>query len=317
VILCVDGGGSKSRMLLVDDNLRLAGEGQSLGTNTNHTPLEEARANLKDCLRQTIPNGVKRIDRAYVTLMGDKRDLSSLLEEYECEVLPLDEPQAGLWAGALRETGFVALSGTGSDAFYVGANKRTASLGGWGLLMGDEGSGAWIGQQALRAVIRDLAGIGPRTLLTDRAHDALETRGDIWEIIRQLYAAPSYVRYMAAFVPEAACAASEGDILALDIFVQAGEHLADLLLLLVQSVNPPPMDRFCVLSGGAWKAHPAMFESFAARMFESEPGMTLSRPLFEPMMAGIVLETNRRFPDWTKARREDFLRECFAGYRIS
>lgn len=52
------------------------------------------------------------------------------------------------------DTGLCALSGTGSDVFYVRNGIEEDVIGGWGYLLSDDGSGVWIGQQALRHMMR-------------------------------------------------------------------------------------------------------------------------------------------------------------------
>jgi N-acetylglucosamine kinase-like BadF-type ATPase len=309
-------------MALADEDFNLIGEGKSLGVNVNHTPFAEAVNNMRRCLDQTI-HGVSHpiIDALYITIVGPVEELLKLLAPYRNHerqnTFMLGEPQAGLWAGALRPGGFVALSGTGSDVFYVAEDeKRGESLGGWGLLLGDEGSGAWIGQQAYRAAVRSMAGFGPRTQLAEAAMDTLHIN-DIWEIVRLMYAAPSYVRFFGAFVPAAAQAARDGDEVARQLFSDAGEHMSRYFLELYNRMRPTDSARFCVLSGGAWKAHSDMFDTFKRRLSVGAPGLDVRWPYFEPVLAGISRELALRHPDWDEARRLEFLTQRYPGYRIN
>ena len=72
-----------------------------------------------------------------------------------------------LWrlvAGVGDEPGVVLIAGTGSIAYGVNHDGFAARAGGWGYVLGDEGSGYWIGRQALAAVVREADGRGPKTL---------------------------------------------------------------------------------------------------------------------------------------------------------
>ena len=318
MILCYDGGGSSSRMLLSDDDFNLIGEAHGLGVNQNHTPIDEIRGSLRSCLEKTL-NGrmLQKGDEAFITVIGPVEELEALLLPYECLIRRMHEPLAALWAGVMRKYGFVALSGTGSVVFYIDPErKRNKSFGGIGLLLGDEGSGAWIGQQALKAVLNDLNGTEPATLMTKRAKESLGIQYP-WDIIRKIYEAPSYVRYMAAFVPEAAIAAHEGDETALSLFRRAGEHLARQLLILYNRAEAHDDNRFCVLSGGVWKAHPLMFETFCEKVHMQVPDIIIKKPYFEPVLAGIVKKLSMREPSWTQEKRVEFLSEKFPGYVIN
>jgi glucosamine kinase len=70
------------------------------------------------------------------------------------------------YLGALdNEYGVVVASGTGVVSLAVGESE-VARIDGWGYLMGDAGSGYWIGRAALEAVMRAYDGRGPQTALT-------------------------------------------------------------------------------------------------------------------------------------------------------
>ena len=61
--------------------------------------------------------------------------------------------------------GTVLLAGTGATAGAVRGHALAAVADGWGWLLGDQGSGFWMGREAVRAVLAELAGIGPPTTL--------------------------------------------------------------------------------------------------------------------------------------------------------
>ena len=70
-ILAVDGGGSKLRMLLFDDDFKLLGQGLSGGVNVTQTTPENSRANVADCLGQVFKGERSvNLDRIYVVFVG-------------------------------------------------------------------------------------------------------------------------------------------------------------------------------------------------------------------------------------------------------
>ena len=79
--------------------------------------------------------------------------------------------------------GVAAIAGTGSNVFGVGsagAGTRTWRAGGWGHLLGDEGSGYWLGVESIKAALRDREASGPATALSEAApafFGAAERRG--------------------------------------------------------------------------------------------------------------------------------------------
>ena len=85
---------------------------------------------------------------------------------YQARVLVVNDALVALEAGAPGGPGVVIISGTGSIAYGRNAAHEAARAGGWGYVLGDEGSGYWIGRAALRAVLREADRRGPKTALT-------------------------------------------------------------------------------------------------------------------------------------------------------
>src|SRR5208283_3215279 len=85
--------------------------------------------------------------------------------------------------------GVVVIAGTGSIAFGENALGETARAGGWGYIFGDEGGGFDIVRQALRAVLSEHEGWGPRTALTPALLEATDT-AHAKETLHRLYTPP-------------------------------------------------------------------------------------------------------------------------------
>ncbi|HSE72784.1 MAG TPA: N-acetylmuramic acid 6-phosphate etherase, partial [Nocardioidaceae bacterium] len=129
-------------------------------------------------------------------------------------------------AGALGgRAGTVLAVGTGSVALGVAADGRFHQVDGWGPWLGDDGSGAWIGREALRAVLLSREGRGPATRLADLAEERF---GDLLELPRTLAVGGAVARTTATFVPDVLAAAEAGDRVAAQILHRATQAWADL-----------------------------------------------------------------------------------------
>ena len=73
----------------------------------------------------------------------------------------------GVLACGMTE-GLCALAGTGSDVFLIQNLKCTDTIGGWGYLLGDDGSGVWTGVHAARELAKAVSGMIPKTDSTTR-----------------------------------------------------------------------------------------------------------------------------------------------------
>ncbi|HZJ56700.1 MAG TPA: BadF/BadG/BcrA/BcrD ATPase family protein [Clostridia bacterium] len=141
-ILALDGGGTKLNMVLFDnDGFHLLGEGRSGGVNITQTTPENSRANVADCLRQVFKGERNiHIDRLYSVFIGPMDILNEELARFVTigEVVELGEAKGGILAGNMEGEGILALSGTGSDVFYVREqDSLNSSVGGWGPILGD------------------------------------------------------------------------------------------------------------------------------------------------------------------------------------
>jgi N-acetylglucosamine kinase-like BadF-type ATPase len=296
IYLSVDGGGTKLQMLLYDQRLTPLGAGFAGGVNTNSTTLENSLSNVKSCLEQVFSTcRPTAIDRAYVVFVGPADGLRSELTEVAPvrEYVPLSEPVAGLMAGAFWRDGILALSGTGSDVFLCAGEHQPRALqqnirtvvGGWGPLLGDQGSGAWVGQQAIRAAVSGLEGWTQPTLLLDLIRRDWKLKHD-FEMVNVVHRSSSPFRQMASLTWLVAEAANRGDAVALGILREAGELMATQTMCLFRRCDIPAEYKRLVCAGGTWKAHLAMFETFRERLLAQQPDLDIRWPLFEPILAG-------------------------------
>jgi N-acetylglucosamine kinase-like BadF-type ATPase len=135
-----------------------------------------------------------------------------------------------------ERSGVLILAGTGSLAYGVNAAGESALVGGWGYLLGDEGSGTWIGLEGLRAVSRadDDPDDTASTALTNRLLHALNLP-DARALIPWLYqAAEPRSHEIAALAPLVLEQAEHLDGAALDIVRSAARKLAGMAHVVVR-----------------------------------------------------------------------------------
>ena len=282
-----DGGGSKLNGMMFDENLSLLGTGRSGGINLTQTSLEDCRANVRDCLGQLLASHEPAmVDAVFYTGVGD---FQLLCEETgrrvrAAQYVRTDEALGGLLAGALKREGVLALAGTGSDVFYISPEKRLV-VGAWGPILGDDGSGAWIGQQAMRAVVRLINGWGEDTLLLSIFREAWQLKND-WQMVELVHRSPAPFRQVASATPLVGRAAALGDAVALNILREAGRLMAVQTEVLIKRAGLREDQLDVTLCGGAWKSHQVMYDSYVSELRAAHPTLTARRPLFEHVCAG-------------------------------
>ncbi|MGN7860432.1 N-acetylglucosamine kinase [Microbacterium sp. 22303] len=148
--------------------------------------------------------------------------------------------------GALGDgQGAVVAAGTGVVTLAVGRTE-VARVDGWGHLLGDAGSGYWIGRAALDAVLRANDGRGPRTELSAAVRAEFPV---LEETYLQLQADPGRVRRIAAYARPVAEAAADGDPVAIGISRAAAEELAHSVVSGLRRVGGADADADAVRGG--------------------------------------------------------------------
>lgn len=132
----------------------------------------------------------------------------------------------GAWAAATGAgPGIAVISGTGSNVFGVGPDGRAWRAGGWGHLLGDEGSGYWLGLQSIRAALRDRESSGPKTALSEAAITFFDARS-VEALANLVYSKPLTKGEIAAFAVETAKVAERGDAVARELYERGARELA-------------------------------------------------------------------------------------------
>ncbi|GAB3600565.1 N-acetylglucosamine kinase [Microbacterium tumbae] len=132
--------------------------------------------------------------------------------------------------------GIVIAAGTGAIALGTDLDRVWNRSDGWGLLLGDEGSGAWIGRRGLVAALRAADGRARgSTALLLRMRERI---GDPAELVDAVYGSPTPAYVFGGFAPHVADVAREGDAVALRIWNDAAAHLASAALAAAEGVDP-------------------------------------------------------------------------------
>ncbi|MFD4377352.1 N-acetylglucosamine kinase [Streptomyces sp. NPDC058486] len=188
------------------------------------------------------------------------------------------------YAGALgARPGAVVAGGTGLIALGTDLTGwRRAD--GWGHLLGDCGSGAWIGRAGLEAAMRAYDGRrGGSPALLARAE---KLHGPASGLPAALYPRTDRPAVLAAFAPEvAACAAD--DPVAAGILERAAEHIADA----ARAACPPDPEAVLALTGGLFRIGDPLLVPLREALAERLPGVRAVAPAGDPLDGAVGLAT--------------------------
>jgi N-acetylglucosamine kinase-like BadF-type ATPase len=293
-VLGIDVGGSKTVCLLADElgtvmtevrgpgaNLQAAGELQV--EKIVHRVMEEALVDREP--PAAICLGIAGVDRD-----DDARVVSSIMRRISrgSRVVVVNDALIALVAAAGDSPGIVIVAGTGSIAYGRNARGMAARAGGWGHMIGDEGSGYWIGRQALAAAVREVDGRGPRTTLTEDvlAHFGVPDAAGLVSIVYNREVPRANVATLGPIVQRAR---DRGDAVATQIL----EHAADELSLAAASVAARLEmrgDAFpFVLAGSMFRVVPSLGEDLRRRLVEVAPRADVKPLDTEPAQGAVAL----------------------------
>ena len=283
LILGVDGGGTKTHAVITDETGRTLGEGFGGPTNIDDHTLETASLNLGCAINEARANAkleTKPFDAAFLGIAGvvseaDRglvQELARRLELGTPERLGVDHDARVALAGGLSDRpGLVLIAGTGSACFGLGANGQRHLTGGWGHLLADEGSGYWLGLEALRAAVRGFDGRGKRSNLERRALAFLGIHGPE-EIMHRVYVVGLSRSELAAFAPTTLEVAASGDPVAREIVERGAKALAETVE--VTAARTKLVTPEIVMVGGILKSE-VMLEPLRAHLLARLPEMRI------------------------------------------
>jgi N-acetylglucosamine kinase-like BadF-type ATPase len=252
--LGADAGGSNTRAVLVDANGEVLGAGKAAGANPVVHGIEHAGRQLAAALRQALgDHSASAVTATVIGLAGGPTAGRPLVDEIKrvaaeigLRTAPrmLSDAEVAFAAGSPVPDGVLVLSGTGAHAAEMRDWQIKRHVDGNGWLVGDEGSGFWIGRQAVRAVLRMLDGRGRPTKLVDLISYALATEPDTSAIEAAVYREPPL--RLATLAPLVTGLYAD-DSVAAEIVTEA----AELLMAAVDALDPVGSGyRDVVLGGG-------------------------------------------------------------------
>ncbi len=311
LILGVDGGGSSTEAWLAE----LGAEGAILGrgaagpSNAKAVGLASARAALEAAVRGAFDNAgldPEPVESACLGLAGfdrpeDRAVLAGWADETQLarRLVLVNDGDLVVAAGTPEGWGVGVIAGTGSIAVGKASDGRTARAGGWGHLIGDEGSAYVVVLEALRLVARRADGREPVPAGAGGKHDTTADPLTVRlcralgadrpaRIVSALYAPESTRARIAAMAPEvlAACAESPAD--AERLLRPAGAALAEIVATVAWSLGWPSGPLPLAAAGSfllaADAVRSAMLDELIARGYE--PALT---DVPEPARGAVVL----------------------------
>jgi N-acetylglucosamine kinase-like BadF-type ATPase len=297
LVMGVDGGGSHTTAWLASLDGEILGKGRSEASNYQSVGERAALNALDHAIQNAFAQADQPVEKLGCLCFGlsgfgrdfEKRLVNNWAEKraYAHNIVVVNDADLLLWAATPDGWGIGVVCGTGSIAVGRTAEGSTARAGGWGYLIGDEGSGYSLGLDALRAAVRAADRRIPPTLLGDAVLDALGlTR--IEELVARVYQKSLPRPAIARLAEIVFSASSQGDHHAGKIIEEAAEELAAAVMAVYKTLgwrDSVP----CALGGGVFLNHPEFVHQVVVRSADRGVGLDPVGLAPEPVIGAVRL----------------------------
>ena len=291
--LGIDGGGTKTRCALGDDTRTLA---TAVAGGSNLVRLGEgpAREALQSSVREACSAAKITPDQIQGICVGAagaaRPEVAGKIRNILAELTPASIEVVGDMVIALHAAfgdgaGIIAIAGTGSIVYGRDAAGRTTRAGGWGYAISDEGSGHWIGQHAVSAILRARE-IGHETALSAMVLQAWNLP-DLSALVEATNAQPppEFPRLFAVVLK----AAAERDSSARALLADAASQLAGLTATVVTRLWPTSPHAPVAMTGSVFRQSTEVRQVFYNCLHARFPGLEVRGELVEPVDGALAL----------------------------
>ena len=244
----IDGGGSKCRARILTADQQVLGTGVGGPANPYHG-VEQAKCSIRTAAELALADAhlpesqlsqlIAGIGLAGVNVPSLYKMMNEWQHPFDKMFLTTDLHIACLGAHN-RDQGAVMIAGTGSCG-YSFVKNQSLILGGHGFPMGDKGGGAWMGLEAIKAILLAYDQLGPSTVLSELIGDHYQARG-VALVDKLCGAKSSDYAQLAIFILDAADA---GDTVARTI-VQEGANYMSAVARRLWATDP---ERMSIIGG--------------------------------------------------------------------
>jgi N-acetylmuramic acid 6-phosphate etherase len=294
LLLGIDGGGSTTRTLLADRSGALLGAGAAGPSNHQAIGFDAATQAIQSAIDAAFREaGVDRARPIAAICLGlagagrpaDRRQFEAWAARLgiaqRCAVV--SDAELVLAAGTPDGWGVALICGTGSIAWGRAPDGRSARAGGWGYLLGDEGSGYDLALRALRLATQTADGRAAAPALLQAALDHWSLQAPE-QLIGHIYRPETTRAEIAALAQSIVALAESGEPAAVSLLENAAHELARLVLAVARKLDliGPPV----ALAGGLLGTSQHLRRSIAAIV-----GVDLEKPIYveEPARGAVKI----------------------------
>jgi N-acetylglucosamine kinase-like BadF-type ATPase len=295
IVLGVDGGQSSTLALVAAPNGEILGTGLAGPANHIHEPGGPQR--LERALSQAVAHALQNADcdpaqvrYACLGMTGGAEFARQIVLRSlpNAQVVAYDDMVTALAGGSIAKAGVVVVAGTGSVAYGRLDDGREARAGGWGYLIGDEGSAYDLARRALQAASHAVDGRGQATMLVKAIpqYFQLSTFADVRDVVYTPAVTRSRIAGLARVVAEEA---KQGDAICISLLAGAGRALAHMALAVIARLQQTEAGMNIYLSGGVFQAADLVIRPLRETLQASSPASHVQKARYSSAVGALFL----------------------------
>jgi N-acetylglucosamine kinase-like BadF-type ATPase len=294
--LGIDGGGTSTKAAVIRKDCTVVARGTGGPANFHFSPVETVQMSVRQAMEEALGHaGLASHDIALVCAgmagagrPADTIKVTGILKPVfgQTPYFIIEDVRAALAGAHMGRDGIVLISGTGSNCLGVKQGKYVKA-GGWGALLGDEGSAYSIALRALRHVFRASDGRAQDTSLISRFFSEFKTVDvdGIFHIVSGLER-PEIARLAKIVFEEY----DNNDDVSKHILSQESQELVDMVRAVALKLN---MESVRVAVTGGCFQHEGYRKLFKEKLLKEFPGAAVASPLLEPAVGAALMAKER------------------------
>jgi N-acetylglucosamine kinase-like BadF-type ATPase len=299
VYIGVDGGGTSTVAIAMTESGKVLGRIVGEQTNYNTSDMDTAKTNLKGTIDKLMDEyGIDDYECLSIGMSSlDYEPTKDFVESFVDGIFPSEkvvmhsDVYMALMGMTLGEPGIMIVSGTGSIGIATDQQGEVHVVGGWGYLLGDEGSGYDIALQGIDAALKSFEGLGETTILEERVLDffGVDTHRKLIDVFYNPLISTSK---LASFGKEVIEVADEGDEVATSIVNKAIKSLVNYTFNLIEKVGSG--DCIVGMYGSVLQKNSYISSSFKDQVYTMYPNIRIGFPELEPEAGAALYAMKKR-----------------------
>ncbi|WP_156288214.1 N-acetylglucosamine kinase [Oceanobacillus salinisoli] len=295
-LLGIDGGGTKTRAAIADGNgivIAEATAGPSNLHSASKQQVERTFQELFDVLGKSCKPNKLEISYVFAGIAGTASEKNNqIISQILKRLLPgkaliqvLPDPINALYSGTYGNPGIVQISGTGSITYGINRHLKHDRVGGWGYLLGDEGSGYDVGRQGAVAALKAYDGRGIDTMMLSMFLDHFRVNHP-QDFIQKIYSSISPKNELADLTKLVFRAYKKKDRAAESIITRAVDEMMLGITTLYNKLFDEEEDAEVVLCGGIFTEKDILPKLLQTRFIDTK--LVLKLPSMDPAGGALI-----------------------------